>query len=165
MTFKVGDLVECIDKDAIHGVGNRFNILEVSPDGLHIRIDGTGLWLKSRFKLIEPSEKSRGQLACEAFAARRRISGHDYSGWNHLDVSEQEAWEAAAIANREIPSQSITKEELDVVAALKSAYNAYQKLDQRDADQDEHFLQSMETSLRIITFRIAKRVNPEVWGD
>lgn len=59
--------------------------------------------------------------------------------------------------------QGITPNERATVLALGEAWNLYLRLDGRDYEMDRDFRQAIHRAQDIIAYRVASRIDPDVW--
>lgn len=62
------------------------------------------------------------------------------------------------------PPATLTEEEKQVLALLAEAWNKFNSLDKKHPSDNPEFLDSIHRAQQIVSLRVARRVNPEVWN-
>lgn len=82
--------------------------------------------------------------------------------WDGKDMQHTTCWFVHKEGMEE-NSIGLTDKEKDVIAALSDAWNKFLLLPARGPSDTEVFNHAIDSAHGVIAFRVAKRLNPEIW--
>ena len=142
-SYNVGDVVECINGIyARINVGSQHVVDAVCPTdtsgGCYIGFNGTGaIYTSKNFKLVRRA--SPPNPCCEP----KSNESPNYNG---------------------VHSVGLTEAENKVLDHLSDAWNAWLQLPDRIQESETAIRRAVDVINSEVAFRVARRVNPEVWG-